>query len=461
MNHFSSPEPMSLGSPTQSPLPLQHGGVGGGGGSSGGVGQYLPQFLLGDLPNPQSQMNTRGSNQANSKYWPGSSNSPPRNPYYQNMQASSLSRSYSQNAYDNKSNNSNLIGDKADSNPYSSHYHHQSPYQSNYSPHLGGASNHQDGRGANNNAGPNSQISSNSKFDTKQMAGAPPVNRLIDMLNKPTFGAGSNNSSGILTPNESRNAKLNNTNDYYNSENRSMNHNQQDLSFTPGSNVMNPQFRMSPASPTQIDPFYAYGDSIKVDDKMDETWITVFGFPTSATSYVLQEFSNYGQILRHFPSNQGNWLHIQYQTKLQAQKALSKNGKVLANSLMVGVMQCIDKKIMTTNNNSINNSLDTTDVSLGGGLVTGGVGGGGGGTENGPLSPASATSARIAKSFTQPASKLDRTQSMRTSVRPLGNFNRNLDHGYVTTDSMHAPGHKLPKKSTNVISKAMEYMFGW
>ena len=43
------------------------------------------------------------------------------------------------------------------------------------------------------------------------------------------------------------------------------------------------------------------------------------------------------------PSTQGNWLHIQYQTKMQAQKALSKNGKVLANSLMVGVMPCIDK----------------------------------------------------------------------------------------------------------------------
>ena len=43
------------------------------------------------------------------------------------------------------------------------------------------------------------------------------------------------------------------------------------------------------------------------------------------------------------PNTQGNWLHIQYQSKLQAQKALSKNGKVLANSLMVGVMPCIDK----------------------------------------------------------------------------------------------------------------------
>ena len=146
--------------------------------------------------------------------------------------------------------------------------------------------------------------------------------------------------------------------------------------------------------------------------------ITVFGFPASATSYVLQEFSVYGQILRHFPSNQGNWLHIQYQTKLQAQKALSKNGKVLANSLMVGVMQCIDKKIMTTNAPSIANGLDTSEASLGG---------------NAALSPTSATTARIAKSFTT-GSKLDRTQSLRTNVRPLGAFNRNLDSSSATTD---------------------------
>ena len=67
--------------------------------------------------------------------------------------------------------------------------------------------------------------------------GAPPVNRLIDMLNKPTFGStGSNNSSAILTPNENRiNNKFGSSGDYYNngnSENRSLNvpQQQQDLS---------------------------------------------------------------------------------------------------------------------------------------------------------------------------------------------------------------------------------------
>ena len=86
---------------------------------------------------------------------------------------------------------------------------------------------------------------------------------------------------------------------------------------------------------------------------------------------------------------------------------------------MVGVMQCIDKKIMTQNSTNTNNSLDTTDVSLGGAIAA--------------LSPTSATSARIAKSFSN-GSKLDRTQSLRTNVRPLGAFNRNYEQTSATTD---------------------------
>ena len=36
-------------------------------------------------------------------------------------------------------------------------------------------------------------------------------------------------------------------------------------------------------------------------------------------------------------------MHIHYQSKIQAKKALSKNGKILGNNIMVGVSACIDK----------------------------------------------------------------------------------------------------------------------
>ena len=107
-------------------------------------------------------------------------------------------------------------------NPYSSSHYNQS-YQNNYSPHhersihsttILGGSVAADPRSINSN-----QISSGTKQQTSGQStipGAPPVNRLIDMLNKPTFGSA--NSSAILTPNENRNNKFGQ--EFYNSENR-------------------------------------------------------------------------------------------------------------------------------------------------------------------------------------------------------------------------------------------------
>lgn len=47
----------------------------------------------------------------------------------------------------------------------------------------------------------------------------------------------------------------------------------------------------------------------------DNTWITVFGFPPSASSFILSQFSQYGTILHHHMPPNGNWMHIKYQTK--------------------------------------------------------------------------------------------------------------------------------------------------
>ena len=78
---------------------------------------------------------------------------------------------------------------------------------------------------------------------------------------------------------------------------------------------------------------------------MDETAITIFGFPPSACSFIIQQFSQYGKIEKYEVHNQGNWMHVKYQTKLQAKKALSKNGKIFARTMMVGVCTCIKKDI--------------------------------------------------------------------------------------------------------------------
>jgi len=384
----------------------------------------MPQFLLGDVTNSTQNMNlnSRNHNQGSgSKYWMGSS-SPPRNPGPNFNRQSSGGYSLA-SGYDSKLNNSNLL-DRTDPNFHmNSHYgNHNQQNNQNYSPYLERSMASTTIMSGNVNPGSNDKIGSN------QLPGAPPVNRLVDMIsnNKQTYSPNLNMSNHLTPNNLMKQEKL-----FSNDKN--------DLSFTPNQSQ---HHRLSPPSPTQIDPFYTHGESIKMDDKLDETWITVFGFPQSATSFVLQEFSVYGQIIRHIPNPQGNWLHIQYQTKLQAQKALSKNGKVLANSLMVGVMPCIDKRVM-----SLNPQSNDSQYNLNSG-TPGSV------TAKSPTNVNLKTSASF-KNFPN-ASKLDRTQSLRCNVRPLGPYN-----GQRNTQQESYDDSKLPKKNANVVSKAMEYMFGW
>lgn len=69
-------------------------------------------------------------------------------------------------------------------------------------------------------------------------------------------------------------------------------------------------------------------------------WITVFGFPSSARSFILHHFQSMGEVINYSRSSGGNWLHLRYHTRLQAEKALSYDGSTLANSMMVGVKKC-------------------------------------------------------------------------------------------------------------------------
>jgi hypothetical protein len=69
-------------------------------------------------------------------------------------------------------------------------------------------------------------------------------------------------------------------------------------------------------------------------------WITVFGFPSSAMSFVLHQFQSVGEVVNYSSSSGGNWLHLRYHTRLQAEKALSYDGRTLANNIMIGVKKC-------------------------------------------------------------------------------------------------------------------------
>lgn len=87
-----------------------------------------------------------------------------------------------------------------------------------------------------------------------------------------------------------------------------------------------------------VRPDYQFnGNTTETTDDGDE-WVTVFGFAGDETNAVMREFEKCGAILRHVPGPGGaNWIHIQFQNKHDAQKALYKNGLQINGALMVGV----------------------------------------------------------------------------------------------------------------------------
>jgi len=71
-------------------------------------------------------------------------------------------------------------------------------------------------------------------------------------------------------------------------------------------------------------------------------WVTVFGFQPSRLDQILDQFQRYGNIVVYIAEN-GNWVHLQYETVLQAQKAQSKNGKLISEGMMIGVIPYRDQ----------------------------------------------------------------------------------------------------------------------
>ncbi|XP_030642869.1 nucleoporin NUP35 [Chanos chanos] len=176
----------------------------------------------------------------------------------------------------------------------------------------------------------------------------------------------------------------------------------------------------STLSPAQVDPFFTQGDSLSSEDQLDETWVTVFGFPPASASYILLQFAQYGNILKHVMSNTGNWMHIQYQSKLQARKALSKDGKIFGDVIMIGVKACIDKSVMDSSDKAASSSVVFTP----------------------PL--------KVTGTPSQPVS------TPRSAMRPLS-----AAYKASSSDYQVVSDRQTPKKDDSFVSKAMEYMFGW
>ncbi|GLE01900.1 hypothetical protein PINS_up010738 [Pythium insidiosum] len=86
---------------------------------------------------------------------------------------------------------------------------------------------------------------------------------------------------------------------------------------------------------------FVQGDAWGYDKKY---WVTVYGFSASAKSFVLQHFQTLGEVL-NYSSGSGNWMHIRYHTRLQAEKALSYDGQTIGGSIMIGVKRCLSSEV--------------------------------------------------------------------------------------------------------------------
>ncbi|XP_057504294.1 nuclear pore complex protein NUP35 [Actinidia eriantha] len=79
-------------------------------------------------------------------------------------------------------------------------------------------------------------------------------------------------------------------------------------------------------------------NSLPVGSLDEEEWVTIYGFSLGDTNLVLREFEKCGLILKHvLGPRDANWMHILYQNRSDALKALSKNGMQINGVLIVGV----------------------------------------------------------------------------------------------------------------------------
>lgn len=106
----------------------------------------------------------------------------------------------------------------------------------------------------------------------------------------------------------------------------------------------------------------------------------------------------------HAPQN-GNWMHVRFASRIESDKALNYNLKVIANNVMVGVTRCNDESIIKDN-------LKQTEADM---------------------------------------------EPYKLRVRPLSQQTYN-----VAQHDIHvSPSNNIPQKNSGLMNKAMDLIFGW
>ncbi|XP_050453908.1 nucleoporin Nup35 [Cataglyphis hispanica] len=157
-------------------------------------------------------------------------------------------------------------------------------------------------------------------------------------------------------------------------------------------------------------------------------WITVFGFLPNDINAVLSHISSRVRIVDKHPAPQpqSNWIHLKCASEQEAQRALTCNGSIVSGSIMIGVIPCTDEGVILgcsdkENRTKLNGSIRS--------LSTG----------------------RIERS----SFNLSPTTRRRKLRSLAAGYNQHFSPQATQTPE------NVPQRSTGLVTRAMEYMFGW
>lgn len=129
--------------------------------------------------------------------------------------------------------------------------------------------------------------------------------------------------------------------------------------------------------------------------------------------------SSCGTVLQHVLPPNANWMHLRFQTRMQARKALSKAGTILGGRIMIGVGPCTEESVLDQSH--VNTSVLDNSLAHGSGVTN------------------------LSNNFGTPR-----------SIRPLTQAFKDAQ-----TENKVVPGVSTPNKESGLVGKAMEYIFGW
>lgn len=154
-------------------------------------------------------------------------------------------------------------------------------------------------------------------------------------------------------------------------------------------------------------------------------WVTVFGFLPIDVNAVLSHISSRVRIVDKHPAPQlqNNWIHLKCASEQEAQKALMCNGSIVSGTIMIGVIPCTDEGVVLgcdkENRAKLNGSMRS--LSMG----------------------------RISQFSVSPTARRRKLRSL------AAGYNQ-----HFSPQAAQVP-ENVPQKSASLVSKAMEYMFGW